>query len=188
MRNEHSRVAKWMLWGIWVGPTILYAAVVLIFPSSILSENGWLASFCDHTQRLFKYWIPSADFYKHAASTRFPEIARLATSFVLYWWQLSALGMFLFFFPAIWDRGRRWGAPGASPTPLIIVAPILTFVFFWGFYCLPGDWSFAEGASTGSRLGYFVLSWFGACMTSIVAGYWPILVTTSITKVFEGEK
>lgn len=183
-----SLAAMGLAGGVWIGPAIVYALLIFASPMDILTQSRMLSAFCSYSECLLQWLVPSADFYRHAANTSFSEIARIATSFMIYWWSASVFGTLLFFLPAIKNRNHRWGSPESAPTPLILVAPIFTLLFFWSFYCLPGDWSVVQGASTNSRLGYFLLSSFGILTTSILMGYWPILLATSLANTIKGCK
>ncbi|MFX1679008.1 hypothetical protein PV762_07225 [Mitsuaria sp. CC2] len=183
-----SRRLRFLVWGTWFGPAILYALIVFFSPLDILERSRLLSEFCLHTERAAAHWFPAVDLFGHAGSTRFEQVARLSTSYMFWWWWIAALGTFLIFVPAILNHRLRLGYPDKNPTVMLFVAPCMLFLYVWGFYCLPGDWSMANGASTGSRLGYFFLSFVGAVMTSVGMGYWPILLVITIINLFQGGK
>ncbi len=127
-----------------------------------------------------KYWCLEG-FFRHAKSTTFPQVAKLAVSFSIIIWPLMIICTLLMMFVARMKLHTLLGNDGLKKRILhLFLFPIFSFVFLYSFFWIPGDPSFAKGLTAGSRGGY-------AAMGAIVLAfscYGISIVPTLFASVF----
>ena len=86
------RVLLLLTWGV---PTALFAALVVLAPSDVLSHAELLELLCKQVEAMAGSAIPRVDLFTHARSTTFPQVARAATAFAILWWPTPWRGLCL---------------------------------------------------------------------------------------------
>ncbi|NCT84371.1 MAG: hypothetical protein GXC94_14575 [Comamonadaceae bacterium] len=171
-------------------PTLLFFVLVLSSPSDVLTTNPELKALCDAVQHTLVARFPEIDFFRHARSTRFPEVATLATAYASVWWLWMTVATAILLsanHKAVRAGYRETGAK--SIAGMVFVAPPFGLFCLFSFFALPGDPSLAPGLTTDGRLGYAFMGGLAVCFASIPIGALPVtLVSLFADVIFTGGK
>jgi len=176
-----------LLWLGVVAPLTLYAAVVLESPPDILDRFQALKRFSEAVREHLLEVSPAFDIHQHALSTAFPQVAMLASSLgvllVAYIAAAFALRTLLHF--RYIQHLLRSPVQGiANRVGGLVVLPLVGLFLVWAVYCLPGDWSRAQGLTTQSRNGYALVSLCAVAAAGVGVGMWLAQVRLLCRDVF----
>lgn len=125
---------RFCIWGGVIIPALLFALIVLFAPLGVLTNNPKLAAFCNAVERVLVAWIPGVDFFLHARSSEFPEVAFLATAYACAWWLwMTVVSLIVTMsFQEQFRGAKRVGAKGLL-TLIFVGPPVGLFCFFAHF-------------------------------------------------------
>ncbi len=171
-------------------PTLLFWVLVLSAPLDVLTRNPELAALCSSVQRRLKSWFPTIDFLRHARSTRFPEVAAMATAYVWAWWLwMTPCFAILSLVSHRVQRASHLEMGVRSVLWMVFVAPWFGLLCLYVFFALPGDPGRYQGFTTHSRLGYAFMATMAVCLSSFSLGALPVSLTSLFADiVFSGGK
>ena len=174
-----QRAMRWVMLVGWVVPTVLLPLIALFAPLDVLDRWPELTKTCATVKAMLGQLFPTVDFFRHARSTMFPQVATVATAYTaIAWVWMTGVTLLLTFVvhagvrPLIRDMGIKkllwafWGFPPFALGGLFV------------FFALPGDPSFASGLTTSSRGGYAFMGTSILLIGSIGLGMWPIVTFT----------
>lgn len=174
-----QRAMRWVMLMGWVVPTALFPLIALLAPLDVLDRWPELAKACATVKAALVQLFPKVDFFRHARSTVFPQVATVATAYTAIAWVWMTCVMLLLTFvghagvrAAGRDMGTKkllWAFFGFPPFALGGL-----FVFF----ALPGDPSFASGLTTSSHGGYAFMGTLILLIGSLGLGMWPVVTFT----------
>jgi hypothetical protein len=153
-------VSAFALWGacspIVVAPLLLFAALSLVAPINVLVAWPWTKRFTD----IFTNHLPWLG--NHALSTTYPQVALLIacmTLCLLFWTSLFFFVYSIVNYPKM-IRNQRIQKTLTWWKALLIaaLAPPFVYLVIVAAFAIPGDPSWANGFTTGSRLGLIFLS------------------------------
>jgi hypothetical protein len=151
-------------------PMAVPVLVALFGPDNILDLLPLARRFTEWVQHI----IPFVRMSGHADSTTYPQVALLVHSLSLTLIPLASL-VFLWQgilnYPQILARSKARGRLKVGQHLLIlIVAPLFMLGIMYVLVALPGDPSFAKGATTHSRGGLAFMTFVATYMTSATFG------------------
>lgn len=160
---------------------------VLESPPDILDRFQTLKRFSEAVREYLLKASPTLDIHRHARSTAYPQVAALASSLgvclVAYIASAYASRTLLHFRyvehllrSSLHGTRNRLGG--------LVVLPLLGLLCVWAVYCLPGDWSRAQGLTTQSRNGYALISLCAVALAGIGVGTWFAQVRLLIRDAF----
>jgi hypothetical protein len=151
-------------------PMALPVLVALFAPDNVLDIWPWAKRFADWVQRL----VPFVRMSGHADSTTYPQAALLVHSMTLVVIPVTAfvwLGQSIANYPQVLARSAARGRLGITQHLLVLlIGPPLFLGCLYFFIVLPGDPSFANGMTTGSRGGFAFLTFALTYVTSATVG------------------
>lgn len=163
----------------------IFMFIALLAPTDVLSRSPALAALCQKVDAMLRHLLPQVDFFRHARSTQFPEVATLATANAACWWPLTALVLLMLSISN--HRLVRMNNLRTLSVRTIaascLVAPALAWLGLYAFFALPGDPGFAFGLTTRSRLGYALLGGFTTIFTAGLIASWPVSMFTLINDI-----
>jgi hypothetical protein len=118
----------------------------------------------------------SIDFFSHARSTAFPQVAILATAYAAVWW-FWMTSLLLVLVAITWRTQRENDAsvPAGKRILLMVGAPPFAVLLLYSFFVLPGDPGFAKRLTTASRGGYAFMGTGTVTFASVLVAFWPTL-------------
>jgi hypothetical protein len=166
---------------VWLGvvlPTLLFFILAVSSSADVVSKSPELGERIDSVRVVVIQLVPSIDFYRHARSTSFPEVAALTTTFAVFWvpvMTISILAVSIADFKAM--RGRHLESGTLKGSLLsVIFGPFLAIGSVYMFFAVPGDPSSAGGLTTHSRLGYSVMAIATIWVATGLIGFFPVNV------------
>jgi hypothetical protein len=140
----------------------------LFAPDGVLDIWPWMRRFTEWVQRL----VPFVRMSGHADSTTYPQVALLTHSMTLMVIPIASLVWLwqsVVNYSYLLKRRRAIGRlPISQHFLLLTVGPALSLIALYFFVILPGDPSFAKGATTNNRGGFAFLTaalTYGASVT-----------------------
>jgi hypothetical protein len=186
--KEFQRVFRWTFFPLLGLPPTVFIAVAMLAPSDVLQVWPWAKSLVTITQHATHQALPWIDFFRHAKSTEFSQVASLASA-IGFWWCLLLVATVFAISVLGLSHGRqhyRQYHTRRQLLALVAVAPLLALLTFFGFFGLSGDPSFATGLTVSSRVGYAAMGAGCILFSGAVIGMWPICVLALIDSVLEG--
>lgn len=174
--RRYHPIRRAIVFGCWLTPSVFYLAFLALAPIDILEKSELLRRFTLATQTSLQAIAPWLDLFRHAASTKFPGIAALATALAAYVTLGAAIASIVTFWPSMFDKTPTTSIPKLGTFSTIFAPPFSIVVSVWGFYCIPGDWSMMSGLTTQSRFGYIATSFFVIQLTGILSACWPVML------------
>ena len=153
-----------------VAPIVVLFFITVFSPLMVLDMFPWALKFTDLVQRL----MPGVNMKAHANSTIYPQVALLANSLTvalvlplsLVWlWQSMEN------YHQLLARRQALGRLSIKMhLGLLLVGPTFCLAIIYFLVGIPGDPSFAKGATTHSRFGLAFLSATVLYSTSLILG------------------
>lgn len=182
-----QRLMRWVMLMGWVVPTALFPLIALFAPLEVLDRWPDLAKACAAVKAALGQLFPKVDFFRHARSTAFPQVATVATAYTAIAW-VWMTGATLLVSLVTQSGGRttlrRMGAKRVLG--LSVAFPVFALGCLFVFFSLPGDPSFAKGLTTNGRGGYAFMGTCALGFGSLGIGLWPLVICTLIFDVFFG--
>lgn len=188
-RSVRLKLENWKLLGarsaLAVGvlfPTLLFPTIALFSPQDILSQWPSLSFGCQSIRSTLLQ-ATEIDFFRHARSTTFPEVATLGTAYGVLWWAWTSASIFVL---SVLNYRAQLDIDHSLPIRHLILlwlgVPILVCLCLISFFALPGDPSFANGLTSTSRGGYAFMGTIVVAFASGLTGFWPMLAVSIFTK------
>jgi hypothetical protein len=179
-----NRAVRNLTLGAWVIPILLFPLIAIFAPIDILDRWPFLTGAVDAVRSVLLRLWPQVDFFRHALSTRFPQVATVATAYAAVCWVWTT-GITLLISTMGHRRVRATMAEhGAKKLFWFSFGfPLFALGGLFVFFALPGDPGFARNLTTGSRIGY---AFMGTTVVAIgVCGiaYTPFVIVTLIFDV-----
>jgi hypothetical protein len=156
-------------------PPVVFVALALLLPLNTFERFPTLELLSRkvHEAHLSVSWMP--DLYSHARSTSFREAATVCTSFAVVWWIYSALGALIVSIAEyqVFKENVLKNSSGKDLLLGCLVFIPLAVAIIYPAFAIPGDYSFSEGITTGSRIGYALMNGMAVLISSVFAGFWP---------------
>lgn len=160
----------------WVLPTALFPLIALFAPLDVLDRWPELAKVCASVKAALGQLFPKVDFFRHARSTVFPEVATVATAYTaIAWVWMTGVTLLLTF---VGHAGVRAAGKDMGIKKLLwafLGFPLFALGGLFVFFALPGDPSFASGLTTSGRVGYAIMGTSTLLIGSFGIGLWPIV-------------
>lgn len=171
-----QRLMRWVMLMGWVVPTALFPLIALFAPLDVLDRWPDLAKACAAVKAALGQQFPKVDFFRHARSTAFPQVATVATAYTaIAWVWMTGVTLLLTFVghAGVRAAGKHMGAKKLLWAFLGFPPFALGGLFV--FFALPGDPSFASGLTTSGRAGYAIMGTSTLLVASFGIGLWPIV-------------
>ena len=151
-----------MLWVGYALPLAGYAVTILLAPLDVLEKWLWCSKAADWVHSVFLSLSSGIDIYRHARTTTFPQVAKLASLLGILVVFVMVAAMFIHlalhfrqlhvFIRSVHVRSIR------ERLTEIFGFPAFGIFCMWACFCLGGDPSSASGFTTDSRFGYVLIS------------------------------
>ena len=133
--------------------------------------------------------LPWFDLYRHARSTKFPQVATVTSAYALIWWIETIAVVFVASLLAsrVGRKHLRLNHSFKQLAFVVLLAPLLGALCFFGALGLPGDPGIAKGLTTDSRIGYLFMTTLGIEFSALCFGMWPIALLGTFDSLFKAD-
>ena len=178
---------RWVMLMGWVVPTALFPLIALFAPLDVLDRWPELAKACATVKATLEQLFPEVDFFRHARSTVFPQVATVATAYTaVAWVWMTGATLLVSLVTQSGGRTTLWRMGAKKVLGFSITFPLLALGTLFVFFALPGDPSFAKGLTSSGRGGYAFMGTCALGFGSLGIGLWPLVIFTLIFDVFFG--
>ena len=173
-------------------PTIVFLLLATSSSTDVVSKNLVLANAIGSVKAELTLLFPNTDFFRHARSTSFPEVATLTTAFAALWVPLMTLAILVTSITGFKTMRRAHLEVGSNlkgQLLSIFVGPFLAVGSIYFFFAVPGDPSSAGGLTTTSRFGYSFMAIATVWVATGLIGSLPVNVVNLLRdlKLTKGE-
>jgi hypothetical protein len=183
------RAGRVMLWFGFALPLAIYAVVVMLAPLDVLDRFPWMREAADGIHGWLLTQSSAIDIYRHARSTAFPQVAMLASALgvcIAFGMALATFVQTGLFFKHLAPLLRLSIRTAKDRIGGLVALPVVGSFCLWAFYCIKGDWSFASGLTTQSRVGYVLISSISVTLAGGGIGLWVMQARLLVSDIFLG--